>query len=153
MRSRSRPILADMVDFAAEDLPDGQMRQMFALWLERRGTRAMPARRDMPPTAMVRHLPRLALVDVFDTEPRFRVRLWGTELADRSGIDLTGKGVEFPGVRERAERVVEQRKPYFVFDRPIVWSDRDYNYYDCLALPLADDGVVVNKVLYYFEFH
>lgn len=153
MRSRSRPTTADMIDFSSDDLPAGRMRELFVLWRERCGERAMPARRDMPPAAMVRHLPRLALVDVLDTEPLYSVRLWGTELADRSGIDLTGRPVDFPGVRERAEWVVEHRKPYFVFDRPIVWSDRDYRYYDALALPLSEDGVAVDKILYYFEFH
>lgn len=152
MRSRSRPMTADMIDFAADDLPEGKMRSLFLLWSDRRGDRPMPARRDMPPAAMVGHLPRIALVDVLDIEPLFRVRLWGTELADRSGIDLTGQPVEFPGVRERAEWLVEHRKPYFVHDRPIVWSDRDYRYYDTLALPLSDDGVAVDKILYYFEF-
>jgi hypothetical protein len=63
-----------------------------AYWIEKRGNRLMPSRRDIDPTEIPRKvLPNLQLIDVIDGGARFRYRLIGTATVDAYGEDFTGR--------------------------------------------------------------
>jgi hypothetical protein len=61
-------------------------------WQEKRGTRALPSRRDIDPLEMGPDLlPHLLLVDLLDRGTRVRFRLVGTSVVKRIGFDPTGR--------------------------------------------------------------
>ncbi len=63
-----------------------------AYWLEKRGARSMPSKRDIDPTEIsAKILPNLQLIDVIDGGARFRYRLIGTATVDAYGEDFTGR--------------------------------------------------------------
>ena len=55
---------------------------------------AMPPRSAIRPDEIVKQLPSVALLDVVGDPPRFRFRLFGTQLVAAYGQDLTGKFVD-----------------------------------------------------------
>ncbi len=142
-----------LVDFARDDLPHRTARRLFGLWQEKRGAHLMPRRNDIGVRDLRFCLTEIALVEVRADEPRFMVRIFGGDAADLSGRDVTGRPMVFPGVYERGLWIVENRKPYFVSDQKVTWSDRNYRHYDALALPLTLDGGSVSHILYWFHFY
>src|SRR5579884_2075511 len=61
-------------------------------WRVKRGTAAMPARRDIDPLEIGPELlPHLVLADLFDRGTRVRFRLVGTQIVKRLGFDPTGR--------------------------------------------------------------
>jgi len=65
---------------------------LFRYWEKKRGSRPMPARRDIDPIEMDRRvLPHLMLCEVSEHGSLIRFRLVGTSLARRWGLDPTGK--------------------------------------------------------------
>lgn len=65
--------------------------ELHALWRERRGDRALPARRDFDPARFRRLLPNIMLADIEADPFRVRYRLVGTEVVRVSRIDFTGR--------------------------------------------------------------
>jgi hypothetical protein len=65
---------------------------LFNYWEKKRGTRRMPARRDIDPIEMDRRvLPHLMLCELSAHGNLIRFRLVGTSLAKRLGFDPTGQ--------------------------------------------------------------
>jgi hypothetical protein len=137
-------------EVAALGLVDDRLRRLHAYWLERRGSRAMPARADIDPLDFPYILGWVMLVEV-EPQPggdlRFRYRLHGANVVEHSGLDLTGRYTEdFPGpefaaaLKESYTNVVRggvprrsQRREYY--------DDRYYEL-EALLLPLGDsEGV------------
>jgi hypothetical protein len=76
----------------AEVLNHATLSALFRYWDEKRGGRALPARRDIDPIEMgPRLLPHLMLCELADRGSRIRFRLVGTLLVKRLGYDPTGK--------------------------------------------------------------
>src|SRR5258707_2720250 len=70
------------------------LQRLLADWQVRRRERTLPARRDFDPLDLKYILGKLLLVDVERQPLRFRFRLVGTELARRSGVELTGRTLD-----------------------------------------------------------
>ena len=67
---------------------------MYRYWAEKCGDRAMPARADIDPIEMPKHLLRgICIVDVVADERRYVYRLVGTGDVEVRGNDPTGKSV------------------------------------------------------------
>jgi hypothetical protein len=125
---------------------------LFAYWLSKRGSRAMPARRDINPADIPRLLPFLVLVEKVDGELRYR--LVGSAIARAVGYDPTGRTVgSYIPVPETAAklRVVFQRM--FTAACP-VFATGEYFYktgshieLSLLGVPLSEDGRVVNMTM------
>jgi len=63
-----------------------------AYWIDKRGGRLLPRKRDIDPTEIPRKvLPHLQLIDVIDGGARFRFRLVGTAVVNAYGKDYTGR--------------------------------------------------------------
>ena len=85
-----------MADLSLPDIIDGrpalrlqQNRDLLAHWEKLRGTRRTPMRSDFNPMALPSYLPHLVMV-----EPKLpdeaTIRIFGSELVHRLGMDLTG---------------------------------------------------------------
>src|SRR5262245_14052974 len=126
---------------------------LYRYWLSKRGSRKAPARRDLDPADIPALLRYLTIVD--KAEGRFRYRLAGTAISQEFGRDLTGgfvgDYVEPPeyGAALRAiyEHVFTTVCPVFTTSEYKPKSGDVHNL-SRLLLPLSDDGVNVNMVIF-----
>ncbi len=137
-----------------EDALHPLLRDLFGYWDAKRGGRAMPARRDLDPVEIPRLLKHLILLDVTHDPLRFRVRLYGTAVAELRGRDLTGHylyegGPTAIGSRTRPWNLaaVERRRPHYtVGDYTDISDGRNGTFYR-LGLPLSGDGETVDMLM------
>jgi len=132
--------------------------QARAYWERCRGARAMPARADIEPGAMVAFLTNVVLIDVLRDPLDFRYRLIGTEVENHSAERHTGRRIsEIPGrappssVWDNLAAVAERGKPS---DRsvPYVGPLKDFVRTRQVTLPLSADGATVDKLLIVIEY-
>jgi len=131
---------------------DPRLRQVYDYWQQKRGTRAMPARRDIEPMELKAVLPQLILVDV-EEGPRFRYRLFGTAVVEAFGSDPTGKYIDEVMVGAYKafllglyNDMLASKKP--IYSTSIYGTKRDTKLWtQRLMLPLSSDGQAVDKVL------
>lgn len=117
-----------------------------ALWLEVCGQRALPSRKDFDLDIMKRWASHLSIA-VVTPKGRFQFRLFGTELANVYGHDLTGRFLDeltphdlWSVVLLHYREVVKTRKPLFA---PVsVTNGRWYTEVSRLLLPLSGNGEV-----------
>lgn len=141
----------DESEFAAR-LASQVLRDVFAYWQRRRGTRPMPARADIEPMDIPQLLPHVFIHDVIAAPRDYRARLLGTAIGERYGQDHTGKliGDIFPEptlslVRRIFGTVVGERRPAHATG-PVVWRHDEYSVFEAVFLPLADDAGNVNMI-------
>ena len=136
----------------ALDITEPRLHRLYYYWLERKGDRRFPARRDIDPLDFGYVLGDVLLIDVLRSPLRFHVRLHGTTLARRAGYELTGKLLgELPNaeyrdyVIGRCENLVASGAP-LVVRRERVIDGRQHSY-EALWLPFSDDGSNVTMLL------
>ncbi len=128
---------------------------LYRYWEGKRGGRAMPARRDLDPSEIVKLLPHIYMVDVEHNPLRFRYRLIGTAICYLLGRDYTGRAVDAAtyGEGEALDRllqlftaVVEARGP--VAYKGNIWfvSGREWRQVEALLMPLSHDGASVDII-------
>jgi hypothetical protein len=135
-----------------DQIIEPRLRRLYDYWLERKGHRRFPARRDIDPLDFPYALGSIMLLDVLRDPLRFRVRLHGTELVKRDTDDLTGKFfddmpmTDFHRIAvERCTRLVGTGDPaVFHLDRVL---DNRVRRYEALWLPLSDDGANVTMLV------
>jgi hypothetical protein len=134
---RADPVLCTVLDY----------------WEQRRGDRAMPARRDVDPTELRQVLPHLQITEVIGGGARFRYRLVGTAIVEAFGAEFTGKYVDELVSGERDSfvhacyrAVCAARRPAFVRSKYITTKTIELTANRILA-PLSDDGAEVNQIL------
>jgi hypothetical protein len=140
-------------ELPAEAVTHPKVRRMYEYWLAKRAGRRMPSRSDIDPLELPDCLGNLCLLDVVDDTPRrFRFRVDGTNLAELTGFDLTGKyadQVPERGYRELLialyERVVLTRAPVFISDHE-EWKGSGIQV-TSVTLPLSSDGACVDGIL------
>jgi hypothetical protein len=132
---------------------DSVLRTVLDHWERRRGTRAMPARRDIDPIELRQVLPHLQITEVIDGGARFRYRLVGTAIVEAFGAEFTGKYVDELVSGERDSfvhgcyrAICAARRPAFVRSKYITTKNVDLTANRVLA-PLSEDGVAVNQIL------
>jgi hypothetical protein len=134
------------------EITEPRLRRFYLYWLERKGSRRFPARRDIDPLDFPYLLGDIMLIDVLSDPVRFRVRVHGTTMAERAHYDLTGKLLdELPisdyraYVIERCRKLVETGEPMLVHhDRQL--DDQPRNY-EALWLPLSENGATVTQLI------
>lgn len=131
---------------------------VYHYWNQKRGARPMPARADIDPADLVRHLPTIMLVDVrpgrsITGGPVYVYRLVGTAEVTVRGQDPTGHPVETHGVGESLieavrnyDRVYESRAPWFDAYETL-HTDRYIRDGETLFLPLSANGRDVDMIL------
>jgi hypothetical protein len=136
----------------AQGIREWRLQRLHDYWVDRKGGRRMPARRDIDPLDFAYLLGSIMLVDVARDPLRFRVRLHGTNLVRLTAHELTGKLLdELPKtayrdyVLERCRGLVESGEPAVVHHDYEL--DGRLRSYEALWLPLADDGANVTMLL------
>jgi hypothetical protein len=135
----------------------GRTQAIYQYWNTKRGTRKMPARRDIDPVEMKAWLAGIQLIDVFHHPRRLVYRLVGQVDVDFRGYNPTGKTVEECAVGrsladslENYETVISQRS--FVFDFADYKSASGLlRTQECILFPLSDDDDLVNMIMTYAE--
>lgn len=120
-------------------------------WHGKRGARWAPRKHDMDPLDMVAWLGNLMVVAPLDDGDDFLCRLYGTNLVQIFGRELTGRRVSSLGGAERKrfharlQAVLSERRPrHFRFEYR---RGRQAVSVAELVLPLSDDGETVNHLL------
>jgi hypothetical protein len=157
----------DMIEAAAKALErevldrprDGDLVELYQLWLTKRCGRLMPSRSDFDPSEFCKLLPTIQLYDVGPVEGMYKVRLVGGALVELAGRNNTGKppGYGLPdddarSIVEILNLVVRRRAPLFGRGRVHWITGKAYRKYEGCVLPLSDDGASVNMILCALKF-
>lgn len=120
----------------------------------------LPGRQHIDPLDMADLLPFLMLVDVIRQpggEPRYRIRLVGTEVVAIQGSDGTGKfveevltGPEGAAIIRAYGEILSTKQPQY--RRGVVaTSGREHVFYERVAFPLSADGENVDMLIFVFD--
>ncbi|NNG04156.1 MAG: PAS domain-containing protein [Inquilinus sp.] len=150
---------ADDLGFLEETSP--LVREIFHYWNNRRGTRAMPSRRDFDPVDLPKLLPGILLIDVVGVDEadvgQYRYRVVGTAEVANRGHDPTGRPVVegfFGPSRTEALRSYEavRRGRTFLYE-PLEFTTGDHRQIDeySILLPFSEDGRNVSQILVFSE--
>lgn len=136
---------------------DGSAGALLSYWRDKRGARAMPSRADIRPAELRAHLPKLLLLDPVE-DGDFHIRLFGSQLVDTFGMELTGRRVSMvrPEVvaakwGQLARACVSSAGPVAAHTR-MAAGERFHMFYEVLLLPLSSDGVAVTQILGHVRF-
>ena len=139
-----------MSDFDPKTLRP-EARELYDYWRSKCAEGRLPARADIDPIELHRLMPVMFLVDVVQTndQPRFRMRLLGTEINSRFDRDAKGMWMDEDEILRNVlpdfYAAAEGRTPRY---RPSArHAKNEYLTYDRLILPLASDGEIVDMVI------
>ena len=130
-------------------------------WNDKRGARAMPSRADIRASELKEHLGWIMLMEVLPDFADFRYKLIGTLvtqyfLGDSTGLTVTEA---FSKEKNSSGKAVAAMFRKCARDRCTVrsfgnagWIGKGFEEFDCLSLPLSDDGETVNMILHAFVF-
>lgn len=130
-------------------------------WNEKRGARAMPSRGDLKVSEMKEHLGWVMIVEVLPDIADFRYRLIGTLVTQYFLADGTGKTVKQMYGRDNpaAGNGIAAIFRKCARDKVVIraygdagWIGDGFESFDCICLPLSDDGERVNMLLHAFVF-
>lgn len=137
------------------------IREIFHYWNNRRGTRAMPSRRDFDPVDLPAHLPGILLIDVEGVDEagvgRYRYRVVGTAEVANRGHDPTGKpvveGYFGPSKVDVLGDYEAVRLAHTFLYEPIQFVTEDHRTVDeySIVLPFSEDGRTVSQILVFSE--
>lgn len=145
-------VTQEYVDVTA--LTNPALHRLYAEWEARRRAPAFPARADFDPAEMRYIIGNLSLVDVRRHPLRFYFRVHATNIATRTGFDMTHKFLDqYTDATHRALildhylRAIDERRP-IAARRAHLFTDRMVML-DCesLALPLANDGTNIDMLM------
>jgi hypothetical protein len=146
-------ISASDAEVHPDDVIPPKLKQLFAYWQRKKGTRIAPSRGELWPEDIVNLLPHIMLIDVVEPERRLRYRLIGTELDHLFGTGMTGQYLDetdFNGLRPLVVadylNVVDAGEPSWTRWKFITGQGRRLEY-ERIALPLAFDGARVDMLL------
>ena len=119
----------------------------------------LPGRKHIDPLELADLLPWVMLIDMMpqaNGEPRYRIRLVGTEIVAIQGSDGTGKyvdevltGSESAEVIRGYGEILRTREPQYRRGNVPV-SGRGHVPYERVAFPLASDGEHVDMLMFVF---
>lgn len=144
------------VDFTSDDLPHRRMKAMYSYWCQMRLGSALPPASAIDPLSMPRvALPWVSVLEVVGCEPRFRIRLQGTQIVAAVDRDYSWRHLdEMWGTEEQIERLewcVAHGRPYLV-ESPLSWCSETYRSYVSLNLPFGTDTQRVSRIVSVFVF-
>jgi hypothetical protein len=130
-----------------------------AYWIDKRGDRLLPGRRDIDPVEIPRKiLPNLQIIEVVDGGARFRYRLIGTATVEAYGEDFTGRYADemFPAdLRDFIHGIYGQvcgsKAPLYLKNRYV--TSKNFKLASKrIYMPLSDDNVHVHHILGVLRF-
>jgi hypothetical protein len=130
-------------------------------WNAKRGTRAMPSRGDIKASEIKDHLGWVMLVEVLPDISDFRYRLIGTLVTQYFLSDGTGRTVSeiYDKSNPAAGKGIAAIFRKCARDKAVIhafgnanWIGDGFEKFDCICLPLSEDGERVNMILHAFTF-
>jgi hypothetical protein len=140
-----------MSQFSEALLEHDGLRRLYHYWLQKKGDRRAPARRDIDPEEIVALLPNVYLVDVEGA--RFRLRLVGTAVVRDYGREITGQFLDQIDLDDHKAEILHE---YEVAVSRLLPQYHRWDYkkddgrflrYERLILPLSSDSKVGDKLL------
>lgn len=135
------------------DAADPILLDVLALWQSVRNGRSMPARQDMTPQLLRRHLGWVHIFDVVQEPLDFRFRLYGSRIAEVLGVDATGKllteafsGPFLNSLFPAFEALVREKRP-LLLQSSGAGADKEFLPITSMMLPLSDDDERVDAIL------
>lgn len=130
-----------------------------AYWTLKRGTNAMPGKRDIDPIELPRKLlPNIQIIEIVEGGARFRYRLVGTASVAAFGSDYTGRYVDemfsddrLNFIRHIYSTVHTTKIPLFSLNRYHTPKNIDLFAYR-IYMPLSEDGNVASHILGVLRF-
>ena len=144
-----RARLSGPIDHVPQKIDDVSLtnigRQLYAWWLEARGSRQMPAAEDVDLRALVELLPYIRYMN-WEDEKALVVRIYGSALVEGTGIDFTGHSIF--GNSEHAQTAIDRARLHALHTQPCgILMVRDVHdktgkAYPCefMTLPIAPDS-------------
>lgn len=132
------------------DLDHPELDALYALWKQTGGER-LPARQQLPPARLKRWLGNLAIVRLVPPSGRLRVDLVGTRIVEIDGVDSTGRFLDEIAPPHAVDILLEPYRTVLDRGQPhyhrFVPPSRPTTAVHRLLLPLADDGVTIDRIL------
>ena len=132
------------------NLDHPELDALYAFW-KQAGGRRLPARAQFPPTRLRRWMGNLAIVRLVPPSGRLRVDLVGTRIVEIAGVDSTGQFLDEIApphavdlLLEPYRTVLDHVEPHYHRFTP---PSRPMTAVHRLLLPLADDGVTIDRIL------
>ena len=140
------------------DLPEDAnpiLSELARYWTSIKPENGLPSRQQIDPSAIVRMLDRVWLLDVVDTEtPDYRFRLVGTCICRHLGIDPTGRPLSDHLGPDHADqvyndlsRIAREHVARYKRGQPSLQFANHYESLEQISLPLASDGLRVDTIL------
>ncbi|WP_200339823.1 PAS domain-containing protein [Rhodovibrio sodomensis] len=131
-------------------LDHAELQALFTLWQQTGGAR-LPARREFTPADLKRWMGNLAIIRLVPPHGRLRVDLVGTRIVEIDGYDSTGRFLDEIApphatdiLLEPYRNVLDHAQPHY---HSVVPPSRPTTAVHRLLLPLADDGVTIDRIL------
>jgi hypothetical protein len=132
------------------DLNHPELDALYALWKQTGGDR-LPARGHLNPPQLKRWLGNLAIVRLVPPHGRLRVDLVGTRIVEIDGVDSTGRFLDEIAPPHSVDMLLEPYRTVLDHGQPhyhcFVPPARPTTAVHRLLLPLADDGVTIDRIL------
>lgn len=152
-RRRDRPTPELVWRPKVSDLPHVELQFLIHYWDYLRGHAALPRYSQIDPLDMQEALGFLMLLEVLDGGADYRYRLYGSKVADRSGIDMTGRRLSDFEIEPLTKRffiagyraVIRRREPLATVHAhaPKIAISSTMR----LILPLADETDAISRLL------
>jgi hypothetical protein len=131
------------------------VRSFFEYWLSICPPGRLPGRQHIAPEDVPVLWSRMWMLDVHRNPLRYRYRLCGTEMVRSLGREVTGvwldeahpQLIENPQSRERFRYMTETGQATWRRGPPLWTRDPEHRIIETCIVPLAADGVTVDKIL------
>lgn len=135
-----------------DELPNGNIRDVFEYWLSKRDGRPTPLRADLNPVEFDPSWLPWIFIYRLESSGRFRCTLIGTEMVRIYGRDETGMFLDeivppkHAASRKRLfDRTVRDRLPVF-YSGPALIPSGDSRRVERLLLPASSDGIACDHI-------
>lgn len=92
-------VLQQAIAIPPEDIPNDKLRDLHEYWCRQRGSRCLPAWRDLDPTAMRCNVGRMHLLAV-EAPGTYRYRIYGSAVTNPDRLEMTGRTTwDYPDYR------------------------------------------------------
>jgi hypothetical protein len=131
------------------------VRAFYDYWVSVSPPGRLPGRQHVAPEDVPQFWSRMWMLDVHRNPLRYRYRLCGTEMVRSLGREVTGTWldeahpqlIENPQSRERFRYMAETGQPTWRRGPPLWTRDPEHRVIETCLVPLAADGVTVDKIL------
>lgn len=134
-----------------------EITHIFEYWKSKITSDFVPSRSDIDPLEFWGYLPRIWILEVHEGDPyAFYIRLFGSDIVEKAGIDKTGKymtdfetGFEKTAAFKNMVAVTNLKKAVWYKGLPSNRHTRYVGNVEYIMCPLSNDGEHVNMIFCY----